>query len=97
MDDNVPTGAELATGFQTFTGGCTSHLNKLKNNSEFGDPELEILFRREIQATAASLISNLQTKFSLHVQPDYSVYKTTLQSGPLGSHSLKLNEGQSWR
>lgn len=74
---------ERATGLQTFTGECTFHLNKQKNNSKFGDLELEILFGREIQATAASLISNLQTKFGL--QRDYSMYETTLQSGPLDS------------
>jgi hypothetical protein len=59
------------------------------------DLELKILFGREIQGAAASLISNLQTKFSL--QRDYSVYKTTLRRGPLGSPSLKFDEGQNWR
>jgi hypothetical protein len=87
--------AERATGFQIYTGGCTSFLNKLKNNSACGDLELKILFGREIHGAAAALISDLQTKFIL--QRGYSVYKTALQSGPVCSQRLELSEGQSWR
>jgi hypothetical protein len=57
VGNNILTDVERATGFETFTGGCIFHLNKLKNNSEFGDLQLQILFGREIQAAAAAALS----------------------------------------
>lgn len=100
MDNNALTDAERATGFQTFNGGCTFHLNKMKNNSEFGDLQLKILFGRETgqQQLPLSAISRRNSAYDMStvcIKQHCEVVRSARSVWGLAEGGRE--GGQSWR